>query len=101
MGGKPATILVTAALAFICAGCADTRQEQAAAEPRIIPDREEDTKFDLPAHHFIYRGMDTDRLTSLVGEPIRKEDAGKREEWYYPWDPWGVVILRQGKVIFK
>jgi len=98
MGDKLRTILMTGALALLCSGCADTRTEETTEKPRIIPDQEEETKFDLPAHHFIFRGMDTDRLTSLVGAPKRKEDEGKRQEWYYDW---GMVLLRQGEVVYK
>ena len=95
---KAAAVGVMAALALWCVGCADTSQQTSTKEPRIIPDQQDSSKFDLPAHHFIYRGMETDRLKSLVGSPLRKEETGQGQEWYYDW---GMILLRKGKVHFK
>ena len=58
--------------------------------------------FDLPRHDFIFVGMGTDRLKSLMGEPkhVDKANAGGRmETWRY--DPGVVVIVEDGRVKFK
>ena len=98
MGGKITVGLAAAALALAALGCGANTEKETSASPRIIPDQEEKTKFDLPPHHFIYRGMETDRLTSLVGEPQRKEKQQNRQEWYYDW---GMVLLKNGEVDYK
>lgn len=101
MAGKPTTVLAVAAvvgMALWCVGCADTQQQKTPTKPRTIPDQEDETKFDLPAHHFIYRGMEKDRLESLVGRPKGKDEAGQRTAWYYDW---GMVLLQDGKVDYK
>jgi len=56
------------------------------------------SRFDLPAHHFIYEGMEVEMLRRLVGEPRDMSRAGRAEVWYYNW---GVVVVEDGLVRYK
>mgnify|MGYP000577203480 CR=1 FL=1 len=95
MDVKGTAALCAALLAAGLVGC--TRTVKDVSQP-TIPKKEENTKFDLPPHHFIYRGMQKDRVASLVGKPRRTGTEAGRKVWHYGW---GAVLFEDGKVVYK
>ncbi len=95
-------ILSGALLLLLIAGLSRCRTGRTpATEKRANPDDgdREQSKYDLPSHEFIRRGMDAERVRSLVGEPDRiASKPGNMKAWYYPF---GVVLVKRGTVRYK
>lgn len=96
-----ASRLAAAAASVLCGWClvggAGCRTAPAPGQ-RPPESRRTPSRFDLPAHEFIFVGMDARTLKRLVGEPREIAEAREGEEWYYDF---GVVVLRGGKVRYK
>ena len=95
-GIKALNAIVLASAAAALCGCIRTPVRRAES-----PTTAEQNDFQLPAHHFIYRGMDKSAVLNLVGPPNeveKQEEPPEREDWYYDF---GVVVLEAGKVEYK
>lgn len=95
-----AAVLATVLGLSLC-GCAGSRRDPTISELQALvqPANRKPTKFDLPQHTFIYRGMSESELLMLLGKPmkVRKvKDGPPRKVWHYDF---GLVILQDGKVI--
>jgi len=92
MNHRIVLVALTAALATLgAAGCFTTPQANPSA-------RRPPSVFDLPAHRFIYVGMDVEMLTRLVGRPSEVARAPRGEIWYYDF---GAVLVEEGRVTYK
>jgi len=92
--GPSRCVAVLAVAALSLAGVGGCASEPA---PQRRPEHAR-SRFDLPAHHFIYEGMEVEMLRRLVGEPRDMSRAGRAEVWYYNW---GVVVVEDGLVRYK
>ncbi len=93
-----AIALLACALLPALSGCAGS--QEAATTKQTTAQAEETSEFDMPSEDFIAKGMSTEELKSLVGEPAQKEplEATGSEAWYYDF---GVVIMKDGRVQYK
>lgn len=82
-------VLILAAVAAGCSKAGVTRAERHSVAQGL---------FGLPAHDYVYEGMDIALLKRLVGEPVSVDREGDRQVWHYGF---GVVLVRDGSVEYK
>lgn len=85
-------------------GCVRSSQSRVEEKQEESMDQDQDqevrdSRYDMPPHHFIRRGMNVERVENLVGKPERKQEkSGRPDVWHYSF---GVVMVEQGSVRYK
>ena len=85
------TILGAVFCACVLTGC--VQRKVTGNRPANAPSR-----FDRPAHHFIYVGMSEQDRLNLMGDPSDIKRQEERQIWYYDF---GVVMMRDHRVVYR